>query len=61
MRKVVASELVSLDGVMENPQESAFSYSNDDMEEVNAAGMADSDALLLGRLTYQVLGEYQPG
>jgi hypothetical protein len=61
MRNVVASELVSLDCVMEKPEQWAFSYSNDEMEEANAAGMADSDALLLRRLTYQVLGEYQPG
>ena len=46
MRKVVASELVSLDGVMEKPEEWSFSYSNDEMEEANAAGMASSDGLL---------------
>jgi hypothetical protein len=40
MRKVVAVELVSLDGVMESPEEWAFSYSNDEMEEANASGMA---------------------
>ena len=53
MRKVVAVEFVSLDGVMESPEEWAFSYSNDDMEEANASGMAASDAMLLGRVTYQ--------
>jgi hypothetical protein len=41
MRKVVAVELVSLEGVME---EWAFSYSNDEMEEANSSGMAASDA-----------------
>jgi hypothetical protein len=40
MRKVVASELVSLDGVMEKPEQWAFAYSNDEMEEANASGMA---------------------
>jgi dihydrofolate reductase len=60
MRKVVASELVSLDGVMEKPEEWAFSYSNDEMEEANAAGMAASDALLLGRVTYQEFASYWP-
>jgi dihydrofolate reductase len=60
MRKVVASELVSLDGVMEKPEEWAFSYSNDEMEEANAAGMAASDAMLLGRVTYQVLAAFWP-
>jgi dihydrofolate reductase len=60
MRKVVASELVSVDGVMEKPEEWAFSYSNDEMEEANAAGMAASDAMLLGRVTYQVLAAFWP-
>jgi dihydrofolate reductase len=60
MRKVVASELVSLDGVMGSPQEWAFSYSNDEMEQVNASGMAASDALLLGRATYQEFASYWP-
>jgi len=48
MRKVVAVELVSVDGVMESPEEWAFSYSNDEMEEANASTMAASEALLLG-------------
>ena len=60
MRKVVASELVSLDGVMEKPEEWAFSYSDDEMEEANAAGMATSDALLLGRVTYEGLAAFWP-
>jgi hypothetical protein len=44
---------VSLDGVMEKPEEWAFSYSNDEMEEANASGMAASDVMLLGRVTYE--------
>jgi len=60
MRKVVAVELVSVDGVMEKPEEWAFSYSNDEMEQVNAAGMAASDAMLLGRVTYEALAAYWP-
>jgi dihydrofolate reductase len=60
MRKVVAVELVSLDGVMEKPEEWAFSYSNDEMEEVNAAGMAASDAMPLGRVTYEGLAAFWP-
>ncbi len=42
MRKVIASELMSVDGVMESPEEWAFSYSNEEMEEANASGMAAS-------------------
>jgi hypothetical protein len=39
MRKAVAWELVSLDGVMETPEEWAFSYSNDEMAKVQGAGI----------------------
>ena len=53
-------ELVSVDGVMEKPEEWAFAYSNDEMEEVNASGMAASDALLLGRVTYEALAAFWP-
>jgi dihydrofolate reductase len=60
MRKVIALELVSLDGVIESPEEWAFSYSNDEMEAANAAGMEASDALLLGRVTYEGLAAFWP-
>ena len=60
MRKVVAVELVSVDGVMEKPEEWAFAYSNDEMDEANAAGMEASDALLLGRVTYEGLAAFWP-
>ena len=51
---------MSLDGVMEKPEEWAFSYSNDEMEEANASGMAASDAMLLGRVTYEEFAAYCP-
>jgi dihydrofolate reductase len=60
MRRVGAWELVSLDGVMERPEEWAFSYSDDEMREASASGMAASDALLLGRVTYEHLAAYWP-
>jgi dihydrofolate reductase len=60
VRKVVAVELVSVDGVMESPEKWAFSYSNDEMEEANASGMAASDAMLLGRVTYEALAAFWP-
>ncbi len=60
MRRVIVSEFVSLDGVMESPEEWAFSYSNDEMEEANASGMAASDALLLGRVTYEEFAAFWP-
>jgi hypothetical protein len=36
VRKAVALELVSVYGVMESPEEWAFAYSNEEMEEANA-------------------------
>jgi dihydrofolate reductase len=60
IRKVVAVELVSLDDVMESPEEWAFAYSNEEMEEANASGMAASDALLLGGVTYEALATFWP-
>jgi hypothetical protein len=38
MRKVVASELVSLDGVMESPEKWSFQFHNDEMAEANERG-----------------------
>ncbi len=60
VRRVIAVELVSVDGVMESPGEWAFSYSNDEMEEANESGMAASDGLLLGRVTYEHLVAFWP-
>ena len=61
MRKVVAGIFISLDGVVESPEKWHFPYFNDEMMEVIAAGMAGSDAMLLGRVTYQEFAAYWPG
>ena len=53
MRKVVASELVSLDGVVESPQKWHFPYFNDQMGDAIRAAMAASDAMLMGRMLYE--------
>lgn len=60
MRKVVAVEMVSLDGVMESPEEWVFSYADEEMQEANASGMASSDALLMGRVTYEQMAAFWP-
>jgi dihydrofolate reductase len=60
MRRVGAWELVSLDGIMEGPENWAFSYSNEEMGEASASGMARSDTLLLGRVTYEHMAAYWP-
>jgi dihydrofolate reductase len=60
MRKVVAWELVTLDGVMESPERWSFQFHNDEMAEANASGMAAADAMLLGRVTYQEFAAFWP-
>jgi dihydrofolate reductase len=45
---------------MEKPEEWSFSYSNDEMEKANAAGMAASGAMLLGRGTYEEFAAFWP-
>ncbi len=60
MRKLIAFELVSLDGVIGAPDEWAFSYSDEEMDKEVAAGMDASDALLLGRTTYEEFASFWP-
>ena len=52
MRNLVVTEFVSLDGVMENPGWT-FPYWNDEIAQFKGEETAASDALLLGRVTYQ--------
>jgi dihydrofolate reductase len=52
MRKIVAGLAISLDGVVESPSQSGWMLFNDEMWEVIGAGIAQSDAILLGRRTY---------
>src|SRR5215216_2499191 len=60
MRKVVASELMSLDGVVESPDKWHFPYFNDEMAEALGAAMAASDAMLMGRVTYEEFAAFWP-
>src|SRR5919202_3054457 len=52
MRKIVVTEFLSLDGVMEAPAWT-FTYWNDQSAEFKGEEYSASDALLLGRVTYQ--------
>jgi dihydrofolate reductase len=60
MRKVVASEIMSLDGVVESPENWSFQFHNDQMEEAIGEAMAASDAMLLGRVTYEGFAVFWP-
>lgn len=61
MRKIVAGLFVSLDGVFEAPETWHFPYFNDEMGETIGAQMAESDCMLLGRVTYEEFAAYWPG
>lgn len=52
MRKLVVTEFLSLDGVMENPMWT-FPYWNDETAKFKGDEGEASDALLLGRVTYE--------
>ena len=52
MRKLIVSEFVSLDGVMENPAWTA-PYWNDEIARFKHDELFASDVLLLGRVTYE--------
>jgi len=52
VRKVVVTEFISLDGVMEEPAWTA-PYWNDEIAKFKGEESSASDALLLGRVTYQ--------
>jgi len=53
MRKVIVSEFLTLDGVMEAPNEWSFPFWTDEIGKFKLDELFASDALLLGRVTYQ--------
>jgi len=60
MRKVVAYELLSLDGVAESPDE--FITDWDDAMDANLGSViASQDAVILGRRSYEEWAHYWPG
>ncbi|HEY3185341.1 MAG TPA: dihydrofolate reductase family protein [Gaiellaceae bacterium] len=60
MRRLTASFFISLDGVVEAPQNWHFPYFNDEMGAVVGEAIAASDAFLLGRRTYEEWAAFWP-
>jgi dihydrofolate reductase len=60
VRKIVATFFISLDGVVEAPDQWHFPYFNDEMGAAVGAGMAAADTMLLGRRTYEAFASYWP-
>jgi dihydrofolate reductase len=61
MRKLTAALFVTLDGVVESPERWPAAHFDVGVHEVLARAVAQSDAILLGRRTYQELAKDWPG
>ena len=60
MRNVAVQMYVSLDGVMAAPENWSFPYWTDDHENYAYERLLTSDALLLGRTTYETFAAAWP-
>jgi len=61
MRRIVNSTFVSLDGVINHMERWHFDFIDDELEARALDQMRDSDALLLGRHTYDAYASVWPG
>lgn len=57
MRKIVVSTMVTLNGVEESPQNWSFDYWNDEIQQYASDQLFASDALIMGRATYESFAE----
>jgi dihydrofolate reductase len=60
VRKIKSYFFISLDGVVEAPDEWHFPYFDDEMGEAVGAGFATTDAMLMGRVHYEASAAYWP-
>lgn len=60
MRKIVVSEFLSADGVMEAPDTWQFPFQSEEMGAITERQTHDTDAFLLGRVTYEIFAGFWP-
>lgn len=60
-RKLVATMFMSLDGVIEDPHKWSFPFWNDEIAKFKQEELFASDAMLLGRVTYEAFAAAWPG
>jgi len=60
MRKLVVSEFVKLDGIAEEPGKWSFPFWNEEIGKFKFNELFSSDALLLGRVTYEGFAQAWP-
>jgi dihydrofolate reductase len=57
MRKIIISSQVSMDMVLDNPQNFVFEYVNEEFMSYAHEQLFESDALIMGRITYEAFAE----
>jgi dihydrofolate reductase len=60
VRKIKSHFFISLDGVVEAPDQWHFPYFNDEMGNAVGAGFATTDSILMGRVLYDEWAAYWP-
>jgi len=60
MRTLIVSEFITLDGVIESPENWQFPYLSDDVSEEIRAEVHSAEASLLGRETYEIFSASWP-
>jgi dihydrofolate reductase len=60
MKKIVVSEFMTLDGVIEAPEGWQFPFQSEEMGAITERQINGTDAFLLGRNTYEVFAQYWP-
>jgi len=58
MRRIVWSQYISLDGVVDEPGQWSIPYFSDDLAKYKYDELFASDALLLGRITYEAFAAW---
>jgi len=53
MRKIIVSTMVSLNGVMNNPQNWSFDYMSDELRKYISDQLWAADTMIMGRVTYE--------
>ena len=60
MRKIISGLFISLDGVVESPDQWSMDYFDEDLMAVISAKMSEQDAVLMGRVSYEEWAGYWP-
>ncbi|HTT14821.1 MAG TPA: dihydrofolate reductase family protein [Thermoplasmata archaeon] len=60
MRKIIVSELTTVDGVVDSPERWRFNYQDSQLLQYSVEELHAFDALLMGRVTYESFAAFWP-